>query len=125
MRLPFFPFVALAAAAVFLLPNPASAQQAFEAGPIWNQDHANQVCPAVAASHGGTWTGQWWTTVPSEMSVCQVQVAAPARAVQAGPIWNQDHAGQVCPAVAASHGGTWTGQWWTTVQGEMSVCEIR
>ena len=48
-----------------------------------------------------------------------------AEAIEAGPIWNQGHAGQVCPAVAASHGGEWTGQWWTTVWGRMSVCQVR
>ncbi len=103
----------------------ASAQQAVEAGPIWNQGHADQVCPAIAASQGGTWTGHWWTTIPNEMSVCQITVAAPSRAVNAGPIWNQNHAEQVCPAIAASQGATWTGHWWTTVPSEMSVCQIR
>lgn len=120
---PLLPCLALAV--TLLAPVAASAQQAIEAGPIWNQNHANQVCPGVAASHGGSWTGQWWTTIQGQMSVCEVQVASPSRAVNAGPIWNQQHARQVCPAVAASHGGEWTGQWWTTIQGEMSVCEIR
>ncbi len=115
----------LALGLALTLPGAAFAQQAIEAGPIWNQNHANQVCPAVAAAHGGSWTGHWWTTIPSEMSVCQVQVAAPARAVEAGPIWNQGHADQVCPAVAASHGAQWTGHWWTTIPNEMSVCQIR
>ncbi|WP_341863934.1 mannan-binding lectin [Gymnodinialimonas sp. 57CJ19] len=115
----------LIAATALVSPTLSAAQQAIEAGPIWNQGHADQVCPAVAASHGGTWTGHWWTTVAGQMSVCQVSTAAPTRAVEAGPIWNQGHADQVCPAVAASHGGTWTGQWWTTVASEMSVCEIR
>lgn len=111
--------------AAFLLPAAASAQQAIEAGPIWNDNHARQVCPGIAAAHGGAWTGHWWTTVASEMSVCEVQVTRSARAVNAGPIWNQNHANQVCPAIAASQGAQWTGEWWTTVQGEMSVCQIR
>ena len=97
---------------------PAFAEN-IEAGPIWNQGHANQVCPAVAQAHGGEWTGHWWTTIPNEMSVCQVQM--PARTVEAGPIWNQE----VCPAIAHSHGAEWTGHWWTTVWNEMSVCQIR
>ena len=67
--------------------------------------------------------GHWWTTIPNEMSVCQVQM--PARTVEAGPIWNQEHAEQVCPAIALSHGAEWTGHWWTTVWNEMSVCQIR
>jgi hypothetical protein len=117
--------VSLLVTATLLTPAAASAQQAFEAGPIWNQNHANQVCPAVAASHGGTWTGQWWTTRPSEMSVCEVRMTATAIAVEAGPIWNQNHANQVCPAIAASIGRTWTGEWWTTRPSEMSVCQVR
>ena len=103
--------------------TPALAQRQIEAGPIWNQAHADQVCPAVAHAHGGRWTGQWRTTVQGRMSVCEVR--ANPRAVESGPIWNQAHADQVCPAVAQSHGARWTGQWWTTVQGRMSVCEIR
>ncbi|WP_339688979.1 mannan-binding lectin [uncultured Parasphingorhabdus sp.] len=47
------------------------------------------------------------------------------RNIDAGPIWNQQDAQRKCPAVAASQGGQWTGQWRTTVQGQMSVCEIR
>ena len=47
------------------------------------------------------------------------------RDIKAGPIWNQQDAETKCPVVAASHGGQWTGQWRTTVQGRMSVCEIR
>ncbi|MEX3014138.1 mannan-binding lectin [Gymnodinialimonas hymeniacidonis] len=117
-----FPLLTIACLAV---PSLASAQQAIEAGPIWNQQHANQVCPAIAASQGGTWTGHWWTTVPNEMSVCQISIPQPARAVEAGPIWNQQHANQVCPAIAASQGGEWTGHWWTTIPSEMSVCQIR
>jgi len=51
--------------------------------------------------------------------------AGNSRNINAGPIWNQQDAQRKCPAVAASHGGEWTGQWRTTIQGKMSVCEIR
>lgn len=51
--------------------------------------------------------------------------ASRTRDINAGPIWNQQDAQRKCPAVAASQGGEWTGQWRTTVQGKMSVCEIR
>ena len=40
---------------------------------------------------------------------------------EAGPLWNQAYAASKCPKVCA--GGRWTGQWRTTVQGKMSVCE--
>ena len=91
------------------------------AGPIWNQADANQKCPATCSAGYGPWTGQWWTTVPNQMSVCQC--VAPAPAFDAGPIWNQADANKKCPTVCKNNSGTWTGQWWTTVQGKMSVCQ--
>jgi hypothetical protein len=55
-------------------------------------------------------------------------LSAPAFAdnitVEAGPIWSQADAEQKCPPLAAQQGGSWTGGWWTTVQGSMSVCEV-
>ncbi|HVV69095.1 MAG TPA: mannan-binding lectin [Gammaproteobacteria bacterium] len=45
-----------------------------QAGPIWNQPNAEQVCPSVCQNNRGTWTGQWRTTVPGQMSVCQCQL---------------------------------------------------
>lgn len=48
-----------------------------EAGPVWNDRHAQQRCPEALEEwrrdNGGAeahWTGHWWTTVPNEMSVC-------------------------------------------------------
>jgi predicted amidohydrolase len=43
---------------------------------------------------------------------------------EAGPIWNNAvDAPKKCPSTCGKHSSTWDGQWWTTVQGEMSVCE--
>jgi len=44
--------------------------------------------------------------------------------LEAGPIWNQQDAEKKCPGVCEKHGG-WTGHWWTTVQGKMSVCQCK
>ena len=55
------------------------------------------------------------------------QRAAPplrVRLVNAGPIWSQQDAAIKCPVVAYAVNGRWTGQWRTTQQGQMSVCEI-
>lgn len=47
-----------------------------EAGPIWNNEHALERCPEVLAEWNAAndreahWTGQWKTTVPGTMSVC-------------------------------------------------------
>lgn len=41
-----------------------------KAGPIWNNDHAKQVCPRVCSSVGLRWTGNWYTNDPGKNSVC-------------------------------------------------------
>jgi Mannan-binding protein len=46
------------------------------------------------------------------------------RNVNAGPIWSQQDAQVKCPVVAYAVNGRWTGQWRTTREGQMSVCEI-
>ncbi len=50
--------------------------------------------------------------------------AQAAETVEAGPIWNQQDAEKKCPSVCEKRGG-WTGHWWTTVQGKMSVCQCK
>lgn len=45
-----------------------------QVGPIWNQSHAEQVCYSTCQNNRGTWTGQWRTTVPAQMSVCQCKL---------------------------------------------------
>ena len=44
--------------------------------------------------------------------------------IPAGPLWNNDHARQVGPQIAAAHQGNFTGKWYTVVWGEMSVVEV-
>ncbi len=46
------------------------------------------------------------------------------KSVEVGPIFSQADADKMCPAAAVATGGTWTRQWWTTVWGKMSVCQI-
>jgi rubredoxin len=116
---------------------PAAAKQSgkgkpVEVGPIWNQMDANRKCPDAARARGGTWTGQWWTTKPGQMSVCEIaggsgdnHSGGGKRTVDAGPIWNQIDAQSKCPKAAKAIGAEWTGQWWTTKPGQMSVCEIK
>ena len=41
------------------------------AGPIFNNEAAQQQCAAACAAQGMTWYGNWVTTVPGRMSVCQ------------------------------------------------------
>jgi hypothetical protein len=115
------------------LPSIALAQDktvAIEAGPIWNQTDAEQKCPRVAKANGGTWNGQWRTTVPGSMSVCEIRLRSSGgkfvvESIEAGPIWSQMDAEKKCPEVAKANGGTWNGQWKTTVWGKMSVCDVR
>jgi hypothetical protein len=131
---------AAAPAALLLSSAPASAKHGtrdVEAGPLWNQMDADRKCPRVARDAGGTWTGQWHTTIPGQMSVCEVAGAHEGRgwidihkghkvkSVEVGPIWNQMDAERKCTAAARERGGTWNGQWRTTVPGRMSECDIR
>ncbi len=44
------------------------------------------------------------------------------RPIEAGPLWHDGDAKQKCPSLCTPH-GRWTGAWWTTIQGRMSVCE--
>jgi hypothetical protein len=67
---------------------------AIDAGPIWNNDHAQQVCPAVCSQNGGAWTGSWWTTIPNVNSVCQCDFQ---------PTWKPAQFGEV-PAYAVLGG---------------------
>jgi hypothetical protein len=93
---------------------------AVDAGPIWNQQDAETKCPKTCGSGWGPWDGQWWTTVPNQMSVCEC--LAPAFDTNAGPIWNQQDADAKCPGVCQNANGAWNGQWTTTQPGVMSVC---
>lgn len=109
---------------------PATFKVMIPAGPIWNNDvDAKLKGPIVAAAHGGTFTGQWVTVIPNEMSVVEVEFTVPDTGdtsftmdVPAGPIWNNDDAQTKGPVVCASYGGKWNGQWKTIVPGKMSVC---
>jgi hypothetical protein len=52
-------------------------------------------------------------------------LSAQTRDIEAGPIWNNDDAQTKCPNVCQQQGAQWTGQWVTTVQGKMSVCNCK
>lgn len=124
---------AAAPAVLLLLSAPAVAKvHSIEVGPIWNQMDAEQKCPKAAHKAGGTWTGQWRTTRPGQMSECDVRISSggwhgggKVKSIEVGPIWNQMDADHKCPKAARKAGGTWTGQWRTTRPGVMSECDVR
>ena len=102
------------------------------AGPLWDNNHAQEVAPQIAAAHGGQFTGEWDTVVEGEMSVVEIELSTAKSGgneyitkVPAGPLWDNDHAQQVGPHIAASYGAEFTGEWETVVEGEMSVIEIK
>jgi len=102
------------------------------AGPIWSNDEAQQLGPRIAAAHQGKFTGQWSTVVESQMSVVEVELQVANTGnneyktnVLAGPLWSNDEAQKLGPAIAASYGAEFTGQWSTIVEGVMSVIEIK
>lgn len=49
-------------------------RRAIEAGPLASDAAAQEACLGVCETARGTFTGQWWTTVPGEMSVCQCDI---------------------------------------------------
>lgn len=51
--------------------------ESINAGPIWSNSNAQQVCPGVCSKNDGTWSGQWMTTQPGVMSVCGCWVPDP------------------------------------------------
>lgn len=109
-------FQTLASAALValsLIANPVTAHAfTVEAGPIWNTEDAQRKCPAVCGRTG--WDGNWTTTVPGRMSVCNCgapggaaglrrpmpmaapNVAPPARAEQTIQVVNAVY-GRMCP----------------------------
>lgn len=123
-----------------------------EVGPIWNQHDAKAQCDKAARKAGGEWTGDWTTVVPGQSSVCMVKkggmrgsnlrwpepmkpaggatgpkvekLASGKWSVEAGPIHAQMEAQMKCPRATSAVGGKWTGEWWTTQMGRMSVCEF-
>ena len=102
------------------------------AGTLWDNNHAQEVGHQIAAAHQGTFTGQWNTVVEGEMSVIEVELNTQQSGgneyttkVPAGPLWDNNHAQEVGPQVAASYGAEFTGNWNTVVEGEMSVIEIK
>ncbi|GAA1737748.1 mannan-binding lectin [Luedemannella helvata] len=104
------------------------------AGPLADNAAAQRIGPAIAAAHRGRYTGQWTTVVPGSMSVVEIELPAARTGatehtmdVLAGPIWNNADAQAKCPAICASYGGTWNGQWTTVAPGRMSVagCTFR
>jgi len=111
-----------------------------EAGPLTSQREAEMNCPALGERIGGAWT-QGWQRRDGRLSVCEFRFdgrggrddrgggygggGPVTRNFEVGPIWSQSDAEQKCRAKANELRGDWTGQWSTTDQGRMSVCEIR
>ena len=102
------------------------------AGPIASNDEAQQLGPKIAAAHQGTFTGQWTTVVPGQMSVVGVELNVPNTGanqfvtdVLGGPIGSNAEAQAIGNNLAASYGAEFTGQWRTIVTGVMSVIQIK
>ena len=102
------------------------------AGPLASNDEAQKIGPRIAAAHGGKFTGQWTTVVGGAMSVVEVDLPV-ARSgshefvtdVIAGPLGSNEDAQRIGPNIAASYGGTFTGQWKTITEGVMSVVQVK
>lgn len=102
------------------------------AGPLWNNHEAQQKAPIIAAAHQGHWTGAWSTVVPAKMSLIEIERPIQQQGtreflteVPAGYIANEQEAQVIGPLLAISYGATFTGQWRTLIDQEMSVIQIR
>ena len=101
---------------------------------LWNQNHANWRCPQIAKEKGGKWTGKWSDKRGNAPAFCQIRMKAPIKVippkptyktikVNAGQIWNQAHANQLCRDLAKKNNGTWTKRWSSV--GKKSTCDIQ
>jgi|GEM_PF-1648231 len=94
------------------------------AGGIYSAAAASDVCLDAEAS--ARWNGNWVTTEWGQMSVCGCTVeTASARTtfdVEAGPIWNNGHAQQVCPQVCDAP--RWTGGYTVAGRRSDSTCSL-
>jgi len=58
-------------------------------GPLWNSGDAQGRCPQLCSRTGGQWNGQWRTTEPGRMSVCDCVASGPMilpAPANAGPV---------------------------------------
>lgn len=121
-----------AVATLLVLFTSASIANEVDAGWIFNDDDAKMKCPMMCSSAGGTWNGKWKQTGTwSDSCTCNTSgnssgnKPAKTKNIKAGPIWNDMDADTKCPAVCTSHSATWTKNWVTTKEGEMSTCECQ
>lgn len=76
-----------------------------EAGPIWDQAHAQRRCPEVCRTR--RWTGQWRTTRPGQMSVCQCKGGRPTPPRHQGGAW-RELPGRADDIGVGADGSAWT-----------------
>jgi hypothetical protein len=62
---------------------------------------------------------------PWETFTLEILQLPETRDIEAGPIWHQQDAQDKCPRLCEFRSGKWTGQWRTTIEGRMSVCECK
>jgi Cysteine-rich secretory protein family/Mannan-binding protein len=103
------------AGAIALFASNSALAVDINAGPIWNNNDAQQKCPSVCS--GLRWSGQWTTMQQGVMSVCGTTAGVD---IPIGAISNNDDAHLKCPPQLSKT--TWGGQWRTTQPGVMSVC---
>ncbi|HXW53992.1 MAG TPA: mannan-binding protein [Myxococcota bacterium] len=92
------------------------------AGPIWDNQNAEEVCPGVCANQCLVWNGNWTTTIWNQQSVCGCD---PSLDVGTDPILNQQDAEAKCPRVCYDVDLEWNGQWSTPAIGGPSICSCK
>lgn len=115
-------------------PNQANARY-YDAGPVWNKQHAKLVCPNVCQQKRLFWDGDWINLILGRASVCGCRKSNPAQNAsnrqaclrpgkrKTQPIYHKHHAKKICPRVCQKYRCRWDGYWQTTLFGTMyAVC---
>ena len=106
---------------VFSSTYSAQSHFAAPAGPIWGHNDAQTKC-AQACSY--TWDNQWVTKVANTQSLCSGTNGlgyATEGGISIGFLADDAEAAIQCPKVF-NQAVNWSGHWWTTIPGQMSVC---
>lgn len=97
--------------------------------PIWDDADGKLKSTIVANTNSDKFNRYCRTPIWNELSTDDVvldsqycRTSGYTMDVITGPISNNDDALIKCPAVCASYGGEWNGQWKTVVEGKMSIC---
>jgi hypothetical protein len=94
----------------------------------WQEGNLRKLCAGSTHPHKtvgcfkqGIASHNDWSKAIDE---CAGDALGGKRVYEVSQIWSQSDANEKCNQAASRNNATWTGQWWTTVKGSTSVCEV-